>query len=243
MVSNENYRNFNCKDEELPVICNYAAFSLERDLAAFTAFSPKFTAEYLTEFKNKNAIVADLVQPETETLAKKVITDRLYATIGGLIEPMNHLTAYLKLAKKELNISPTSFGLGKLRRSVNSKDAEGVMNNLQLVIANIENHKTVLTTQGLTEALILRLKTDLASIGADKQAQYELTRARAELVQKNLSKLNELFGMLTEFLSVGKTLFKSSDPVKAAEYTFSELKRKVRHIRMNKPDETNTAES
>jgi len=37
-------RNYNCKDEELPVICRFAAFSLKRDIADFTAFSPKFNA-------------------------------------------------------------------------------------------------------------------------------------------------------------------------------------------------------
>jgi len=35
-------REYSCKDEELPVICKFTAFSLKRDLADFTAFSPKF---------------------------------------------------------------------------------------------------------------------------------------------------------------------------------------------------------
>ncbi len=46
MKTNSN-RSYGCKDEELPVICGYAAFSMKRDLADFTAYSPKFDEEYI----------------------------------------------------------------------------------------------------------------------------------------------------------------------------------------------------
>ncbi len=50
---NDPQRTFNCKDEELPVIGNYVAFSVNRDIADFTAFSPVFTPEYVTDFRVK----------------------------------------------------------------------------------------------------------------------------------------------------------------------------------------------
>ena len=40
-------RNFNCKDEELPVISRFVAFSVKRDLDDFLAYSPNLTRHML----------------------------------------------------------------------------------------------------------------------------------------------------------------------------------------------------
>jgi len=38
-MNSRNNRNFNCKDEELPVVSKAVAFGLKRDLVDFTAFA------------------------------------------------------------------------------------------------------------------------------------------------------------------------------------------------------------
>ena len=80
-MNSRNNRNFNCKDEELPVVSKAVAFGLKRDLVDFTAFSPKFTTDYVTDFEMKIVTVSDLLEPQSETLAKKLITGRYTATI------------------------------------------------------------------------------------------------------------------------------------------------------------------
>ena len=82
-------RSFGCKNEELPVVCGFGATSLARDLGDFTAYSPLFDATYLAAFKTKIDAVAELVQPRSETVELKVITERIYQTLDGLIAPMN----------------------------------------------------------------------------------------------------------------------------------------------------------
>ena len=93
-------RSFDCKSEELPVVCRFGAISLERDLTDFTAYSPMFGAPYLAAFKAKIEVIQELVLPQSETVELKVITERIYQTLDDLISPINHLEGYLKLAGK-----------------------------------------------------------------------------------------------------------------------------------------------
>ena len=231
-----NKRFYNCKDEELPVVSRAVAFALKRDLADFSAYSPKFNATYVTEFDAKIAVVSDLLEPQSETLAKKIITERYTDTIHGLIDPVNRVTGYVNLAKASLKITPASFGLAALRKSIDSKDVEGVIANLHVVLANIRTYKVPLAEQGLTDELIDGLTTASQSLVADKQQQIEITSNRRGIVQNNLSLLNELYEQDSEILSVGKILYKATDAAKAADYAFLQLLKKVRQVAKGKDD-------
>lgn len=221
-------RSFNCKDEELPVISRFTAFSLKRDLADFSAYSPKFNDDYVASFEARIAEVSELVEPKSETIQLKSITERLYGTLDGLINPINRLSGYVKMAKESLKISPADFGLTLLRKGINSKDAESVLKNLHLVISNINRNKGILTEQGLQDELIALFTDAAISISADKQNQYEITSNRKAIVQNNVGIFNNLFEQLSEILAIGKILYKDNDAVKLQEYTFSNLKRRVR---------------
>ena len=52
-------------------------------------------------------------------------------------------------------------------------------------------------------------------------------------MQSNLGLLNGLFDQLNEILIAGKILYKATDPAKLQEYTFEDLKKRVR--RASKP--------
>jgi len=221
-------RNYNCKDEELPVICRFAAFSLKRDIADFTAFSPKFTAAYAAGFESKIAAVSEVVEPKSETLELKTITGRLYGTLDGLIDPINRLSGYIALAKKNLTISSADFGITQLRKGINTRDAEGALKSLHTVNANIAKFNDILSAQGLTEGLSNAFVAASASIAADKQMQYEIVSNRKTIVQNNIALFNTLFDQLSEICTVGKVLYKTTNALKLQEYTFNELKKRVR---------------
>jgi len=225
-MTNDYSRDYNCKDEELPVICNFGAFSLNRDLSDFTDYSKKFNADYVAGFKTTIASATEVVAPESELLIQKAITARLYAMFDSLIDPINRVAGYLSLAK--LGITPDEFGLTRLRKCINSRDAEGAMDSLHTVISNIENNNDALVAQGLSDELIARFTTASSSIAADKQLQYEIGSKRKNIVQDNLALFNGLYQQLVEVLDTGKILYKSSNPAKLQEYTFSELKKRVR---------------
>lgn len=220
-------RDYSCKDEELSAICMFAAFSLNRDLADFTAFSSKFSTTYLKEFETRIAATAELIEPKSETLQLKIISSSIRETFNGLIDPINRLTGYINLSEVGSRIPLADFGIKYLRKSLAYHDAEGVIQSLRTIIINIAKYKEALTAQGLTEDLISVFTVAAASVAEDKQKQYTILSNRRQIVQNNLAILNRLFGQLNEILTVGKILYKSADATRVQEYTFSELKKRV----------------
>ena len=69
-----------------------------------------------------------------------------------------------------------------------------------------------------------------ASLAADKQKQYEIFSSRKNTVQNNLGLFNALWGQLNEILAVGKILYKATNTAKLHDYTFTDLKKRVRVI-------------
>jgi len=228
-------RNFNCKDEELPVVCGFLAISLNRDLNDFVAFSPQFQSGYVDGFKAKIDAVDELVQPKSETIELKMLNERIYATLDSLITPINYIEGYLNLAGKTVPITATDFGLTSLRKSARSRDVESVLKLLRTVEGNLAKYKTELEAKGLTEALVLKFAETGTLLADDRNKKYELVSKRMALVQNNLGMLNDLYDQLVEICKIGKILYKQTDKAKLNDYTFSYLMKQVR--RVEKPGE------
>lgn len=226
MTTNLNH-NYSCKNEELPIIGKFVAYSFRRDLNDFTTYSPKFNRVCLTSYETKITEAEELVQPKTETTELKKITETLYLTFNGLIDPINRLTGYINLAHEQIPLSPADFGITALRNGIKQKDAEGIIKNLKTIKTNIAKYKTILTAQGLSEELTAQFVSAETTIGTLKQKQYEILTNRKNLVQENISTLNSLYDLMSEIIAIGKILYKTSNPAKLQEYTFSELKKRV----------------
>jgi len=220
-------RDYNCKDEELAPICNYAANGLNRDLGDFSAFSPNFNNDYLSGFRTRILSASDLVEPQSETQELKIITLRFHSTLDGLIDSLNRLAGYITLAKLEQTISLADFGIKYLRKSIALGDAEGFIQALHTINGNISKYKDVLKAQGMPDDLVARFINAAITVAEDKQKQFTIISNRKRIVQNNLDSFNGLYGQLNEILKVGKILYKTTDPLKVKEYTFSELKKQV----------------
>ena len=61
-------RSFDCKNEELPVVCRFGAISFERDLKDFTTYSSTFDGPYLAAFKTRIEIAQELINPTLKRL-------------------------------------------------------------------------------------------------------------------------------------------------------------------------------
>jgi hypothetical protein len=235
-------RNYHCKDEELPVICEYASFGLKRDLPTFLGYSPKFNEGYVAAFDGKIAAVNELINPRTGTVELKNTTAHMRTTMDGLLDATNRLKGYIKLAAGNVPVSPADFGIIALHKKLYARDAEGVLHNLQLVSANIGKFKAPLAAEGLTDELAAQFSAALVSIAQDNQRQYEILSGRKALVQDNLGVFNTLGAQLAEICEVGKLLFKSSNPERAQEYTFAYLLKKVRVVHKKQNAEQNAGE-
>lgn len=223
-------RNYNCKDEELTVICRFSAISLRRDLVDFTAYSPKLGETYLTAYESGIAKVEELLSPASETAEMKKITDRIHSGMNVLLDHVKHLGGYLEMAGNSIDLSAADFGLSELRKGINNGDPEKVLDRLKDVNKNVVTYKAALAKQGFTDVLKAKLVNDYASLNTDRRLQYQILTNRKALVQSNVKTLNDLNSQLTEILRIGKILYQGKDPVKQQEYTLSELKKRVRRI-------------
>jgi hypothetical protein len=233
-------RNYRCKDEELPVICEFLSFGLKRDLVIFSGYSPKFNDGYVADFDAKIAAISELISPRIETAELKATTSRMNLTMSGLVDCTNRLEGYVKLAKNDMPVSPADFGIPALRKKLHTKDAEGVLHGLQLVTANIKKFKEPLVAAGLTDELEARFPAAIVTISQDNQRQYELLSGRKALVRDNSEVFNNLSSQRMEICEVGKILFKSTSPEKTQEYTFAFLLKKVRVVHKKQDVEQST---
>ncbi len=229
-------RSYNCKDEELAVLCRFSAISLRRDLADFTAYSPKLGETYLATFESGIAKVEELLSPASETAEMKKITDRIYSGMNDVLDHVKHLGGYLKMAGSSINLSAADFGLSELRKGINNGDPEKVLDRMTEVNKNIATYKAALAEQGFTELLETKLLNAHASLNTDRQLQYQILTNRKALVQSNVETLNVLNSQLTEILRIGKILYQGKDAVKQQEYTLAALKKRVRRISKKEAD-------
>jgi hypothetical protein len=202
---------------------------LRRDSADFLAFSPVFNQDYFNSFDAKINLVDELVSPKTETDELKKITKRLYQTMDSLIEPIAGIRGYLRLAKDSVGMSAKDFGLTLLTQKIAARDAEGVRKNLLLVVSFLKKYREPLVAVGLSDAVIEQFEAAVSSITEDNKLQFEIVSKRKAIVQKNLKTLNDLYKQLTDLLSIGKALYKNTDPAKAKEYVFQSLMKSVRN--------------
>ncbi len=231
----ETLKKFRCKNEELIVICDYVLIALQRDLADFTAYSPIFDQKYLDAFKSQITAMRQVVFPLELTKELKMITAHLYDSMDQLLDSVLRLEGYLKLSKKEIPMSATDFGTVPLKQKIRRRDAEGVLQNLQRVIANIEKYKELLIKQGLSEASVDLFKKDFEQIDNGNNKQFEIVSNRRLLAAENMNALNALYEQLMEICGIGKILYRKFKPEKRPDYTFNNLMKKVR-ITINKAD-------
>ncbi|MDR2928149.1 MAG: hypothetical protein LBV41_08130 [Cytophagaceae bacterium] len=223
----KNERLYKCKNEELPIIAAYVLYGIKRDLSDFQAYSPIFDDKYIVDFNRKIIAANELVNPRVEMEDSKAATERLHIGMDALIVPANRLAGYVEFARKEIQITPTGFGITALKKRIKARDAEGVLQNLRLVNANIQKYKTQLEPYGLTQEMIGLFTKGISIISAENQLQYETTENRRATVQANMNILNDLYLQITVICKTGKILY-PNNVVKLSEYTFIKLMQKVR---------------
>ncbi|RKD91978.1 hypothetical protein [Mangrovibacterium diazotrophicum] len=242
-MNGDTNRKFNCRNEELPVICGFVADSLNRDLADFSQFSPKYSETYVSDFRSAIDAVTELVTPREETLQVKLLTEQIYNLQSELADQLNRLQAYLDMAGKSIPLSASDFGILPCRRKIHQHETEGVMQALKLVMNNVARYKTPLNEQGMSDEFEARLQAISSELSTAVQKRYELVSRRAELVQDNMGELNALFEQMNLICKTGKALYKNNNPAKTKDYTFSHLLKQIRRPKAAEPQPDENDES
>jgi hypothetical protein len=236
---------YNVKDEELPFIAKFLLFNLKRDFADFAEYLPKiFTVEYVNEFEQKIIVTDNLINPQSETVELKNTTAHLYSVMDNLIAPIDRVKGYIQFTKGAIPITVKDFGLVALKQKIHARDAEGALKNLKTVTTNLQKYKAQLMEQGLTEDIIECFNAAVEPIETDNQKQFEIMNERKVIVRDNKNLINDLYKVIIEICNVGKAIYKGKDTLKVQDYTFNELKKKVRIVaRSSKKEETEEKEN
>lgn len=225
----ENPRNYNCKDEELPVIGGYVLTSIRRDQAKFEEYSPIYNNEGIAAFEKEITAIDELVNPKSEIAESKLVTARLYSTMDRIFDTALRIEGYIGMSKGAVPISAKDFGIAALKLRAHAKDAEGTIKNARLVLANMKKYQEPLTEFGLTDAMINGLAADIASVSADNRLQYDRAKNLNAIVTANLDMMNGVAGKIKEICKNGKILFRGNAE-KLKEYTWAQLMKRVRNI-------------
>lgn len=226
-----NNRLFSCKYEELLPVSKFTLFSLKRDIAEFTAFSNMFSDEYVTQTEAMINTVENLLEPKAETLMLSMIAQTMEQQATELGDQLNFIDGYLKLLKTMPGMTAKAFGISDLRISIRKRDYEGVLKGLKILLSNVQNHLSALQGKGMPATMPQTLQGLHDDIAQNRLKQFEIKSNRAGIVQNNLKTLNELYMRMTEIYSIGKVLYKNTDPAKYADYTFTKLLKKVRNAK------------
>jgi len=236
----KNNRLFSCKYEELLPVSKFTLYSLKRDIAEFSAFSTQFSEEYVTQTEAMITTVENLLEPQAETLALKMMTLNAEKQYVELQKTLLQMEGYLKLMINGSGITTSAFGLTTLRRSLNKGDIEAILKDLKVLTSNVQNQLTPLQAKGMPQAMPQTLLDMHNSLAATRQKQLEIKSNRAAIVQNNMKTLNDLYLRMSEIYNIGKVLYKNTDPAKYADYTFTTLLRKVRNSPKSSATDTAT---
>lgn len=230
-------RNYKGKDEELPVMAGYVAFSFERDLAEFQAYSPIFSAE-IRKLQNAHTTSKWIDFPGYRDHPPFV------QWRSGSIPPwircsiLWHAFRVTSLwqGKASLRLLPSLVWWHCATKIVN-RDSEGVLKSLRVINDNIALYLPNLQEVGLSDEMVALLKNAQQSISEDNLEQYKIVMPARNWYKPISACSTNFYASIMELCSVGKILYKSSNPQKLQEYTYTELIKRVRLVTSSSNDE------
>jgi len=218
-----------CRIDEVTIIGQIIMDCYQRDLADFQAYKPsKYTPDFFTALEAKKGVVAELVNPVVLTGQLKLITLDIAKNVEGLRETMNLLEGYVADASP-LTVGVKDFGISGVRKKVNSGDVEGLDGALKTLITNTGDNLTALKEVGYTDDMYAALKATKQSIFDENAAQIVKEDEISALSVNNIGVINDFLKDIKGIMDDGKRMYKTKDAVKLKDYTFADIKKRLRH--------------
>ena len=219
-------RKFNIRIEEMPVVGHFLLKSFETDMAHFQAYSPDFNPAYKAAFQAKLLEAENIINPQKLLAELKKITNILYSDSESLRTLLQPLEGYVKRAEN-LTVLPKDFGILELRKKINNKNIEGVIESLKVLFQNIDDNLPALQAKGFTNQAYDKLKAIRDNIKLQNQKQNEKISQKQSLVDENIEILNQLWDMMSNIMDAGKRIARSNPKVHPDNYTKTKLQKRV----------------
>jgi hypothetical protein len=218
----------NVSIEDLPVVADFVIVCLKRDLADFSAYSPKFDERYLDVFAGKTATVKSVIAGKIFTKELSKVTINLKDAVSELRPKLNKIEGYVKMAGKSLSTTVAGFGISAVRQTANRGNVEGVTKALGDLLHSIENNRNMLSEQGLSDETVNALRNARDEIERLNNLQNQVISQRAIAVEENAAVFDDLWETISETLTAGRSLYKGIDVARIKDYTLTELKKRTK---------------
>jgi hypothetical protein len=215
--------------EELSVLARFIYNTLIRDLEDFTDYSPDFDAAFAAAFLAQLILVEGLTLTKFHLAEIRNLTAQLYLEAHKTRELMFKLEGYVKRAVG-MTVLPEDFGIKDVRKKESSKDMEGLVDALNLVIdaATVPANLAALTAKGYSAAKLAGLVALKDKIKLLNEQQNMRIDEKEIAVQANRAELMAMDEMMKDVLDGGKRVYKYSDKAKLGDYTLVKLMSKIR---------------
>lgn len=228
----------NCRYSELPVVARFTINTFKRDKADIIAYSNFYADPYEANFRAKITNISGVIFPENLFPNLKAVTRRLYNNVDSLRDMVFSFEGYFK--RSGIDMSAKDFGITELRKQIKRRDVEQLLISGKILSNNITTNMTALTAAGLKPADLTKIGNTFISIRDDNDKQNEIMDQIELLVKDNKALVQDLWDSLTDLLDAGKRVYKFSNPVKAKDYTFSNILKRIRNEWTKKEEEPPT---
>jgi hypothetical protein len=226
MKKTSNTRSYPCKSEELTAIAGFVAASLKRDSKKFQEYSHIFSEDFIKNLdEDRNTAKAQLKNAVIDAARLKRETESLYKAMDDLITELKNLSGYIKLAGDRVNAK--NFGLSELRAALRKRDAEGSIANMRILHNEMNVQDAALREAGLKDKTVENIQSLEEKIEKCNESQYREKVQKGNNAALNVDLFNSLYVKIMAVCDAGKILFVGKES-KLKEYTFVELKKKVR---------------
>ncbi|RKE02214.1 hypothetical protein [Marinifilum flexuosum] len=217
------------RQEELPVVGNFLLNRFKRDRVLFEGFSPEYNDEYEASWLSQIQKVEHLNLASHLTADMKQITEEMYQLMSEIVDKLDFTSAYAQRANKTLSIKFSDFGIKEAKKELRKKNVEGYLLRIKLVQQNVTDNLEALKAKGYKEEIGSDIVSMTQKVKELNEQQDEKMSERKQLVANNNGEFEKLWAILSDVSRTGKLLMKK-DKLKAEEYMFSHILKKVRNI-------------
>jgi hypothetical protein len=224
-------REFHCRIDELVPLARQLRASYLRDQADFQALLPDdYTPAFLTGFDQRYVAADALEETSVQVARKMAFTQRIQQVYAQLLQLLDFLEARVRRAQ-ELTVPAKRFGVAAARQARSHHDHPALEAALKTLLQNLEANKAALTKKGHKAADTAQFQALYEALVAETTGRGTQVSSQKGNTQGNTATLNALYEPITHLLKDGKALYGRSDKAKKADYTLSEVLKRVRQER------------
>ena len=212
MTNEQIARNYNMTDAELTVFAHHVIDSMESDISLFAPYAvlPATVTSLqtlCTAFENfpTDTTINQQYQEATE------LKDELMEEMRGIVRSMVLRVEFIWGKKSNQYASFKISDMAKVSDEI-------FLSRIRIIYAFMEEHKTELAVEGLTDEILEDFAAKIEAVSQAKYAQIEFSSQRAEKTTQRIENGNQLYKLVSKYCEIGKRIWDGVNPSKYNDY-------------------------